>query len=123
MSACATQAVTYYSWEYPVPNPHLDEAQRALVKFIVACGDFTMDMLLLRFCVGASSSTSWVQDVMSPSDVRPGCSFLPVVGLFTSAGTLTAEPVPVAAQRMAVKAALRACSTVKSLDWTAHGGG
>lgn len=105
-----------------MPNPDLDEAQRALVKFIVECGDFTMEMLLLRFCVGASSSTSWVQDVISPSAVRPGCSLLPVTGLFTPAGALTMEPVPVAAQRVSLKASLRACNTVKSRDWTAHGG-
>lgn len=120
-SSLFAQEVTYYSYDYPVPDPDLDEAQRALVRWNILCGDTTMDHLLLRFLVGASSCTSWVEEVMNPSPVRPEAAFLPVVCLFTPAGTPTAQAVPVHEQRRRVQAAIRASCTVKALDWTAHG--
>lgn len=85
-------------------------------------GDYVMDKLLLRFVVGASSSTSWVQEVMNPSAVRPEAVFMPVVCSFTPSGTPVAQAVSVTEQRRRVQASIRASCNVKNLDWTAHGG-
>ena len=118
------QRVTYFSYEYPMPDRatgRLDDAQRALVKWNLDRGDGVMEDLLLRFLKGFSSGTCWWQEVMSPSPAREGAGYMPTVCLFTATGTPTAHVVPIAEQRIRGRAMLRAAATIAMRDWTMHG--